>query len=161
MIHITLIDYKKLYEDSLRKIEERDFVIENQKADLETLKDLHNKDVERVSEITRNICDLKVEHLENEERLCDLLGGEGSLEDRITSAKELISHQNNALGYAHEQITSKDARIAELMKEGITDKDEALMELHQSYQRLQDDYYSLASLYDNAQKTIDRLCSNE
>lgn len=161
MIHISLIDYKKLYEETLHKLEENKFLIENQKADIAALKELHNKDVEHVSEITRNICDLKVEHLENDERLCDLLGGEGSLEDRILNAKELISHQNSALEYAREQIVSKDARIAELMKDGITDKDEALMELHQSYQRLQDDYYSISELYDNAQKTIDRLCSNE
>lgn len=161
MIHITLINYKKLYEKAMQDIATATEKVNLLTSYAEKLKKYHNEAVLRANKAIENIAASKVEHLEENERLCDLLGGIGSLEDRILGAKELIEHQNKALEYAREEILAKDARIADLMSDGITDKDEALMELHTSYQRLHDDYYSLKTLYDNAQKTIDRLCSND
>lgn len=161
MIHVTLIDYKKLYEDTKKTLEECKIELADLKETHKRLKELHNEATIRSNQTMELITKLKIEHLEEQESLCDLLGGEGALVDRILGAKECIEHQNKALEYAREEILRKDNRIAELMAEGITDENEALNELHASYSRLHDDYYSLKTLYDNAQKTIDKLCSND
>lgn len=162
MIHVTLIDYKRLYEDALKETETLKETIKEKDWETTTLKKAHNELVERNNKLEGRIVEIKTEQMEKMENLADIVGGEGSLEDRIYAIRELNEHLHAALRYTNEEIIRKDGRIAELLSENAeVNATEAFMELKMSYDRLHDDYYSLKEMYDNAQKTIDRLCGNE
>lgn len=160
MIHITLIDYKKLFENAEREIEELKFEKKAADDDMKALKTYHNQAVERSEKCLETLAAMREEHTMQDERLCNLLGGYGSLEDRINGAKEVMEKLRAENAYLKSEILTKDYRIADLMEENIPDRNEEAKELSDSYKRLYKEYYSLKEMYDKAQETIDRLCNN-
>lgn len=119
MIHVTLIDYKKLYEDSLREIKD----LTDEKAAIETLletvKTAHNASVVKMHD-EAVFFDAEIDaYNERLDSIADKLGGEGTIEERIDlkNATMTVLKETNRL--LTDKIATLESKIRYMAEERV------------------------------------------
>lgn len=153
-LNVNLLDYKTMYEEVLNDYERvlGENKVLQEKCD--TLVSVHNEDVAKYDTLITKHAVLKADYAERNANACDLLGGIGTLEERIERTINEYNLLREGLGYMKEEIAKRDERISELMAENLEPKE---TNEKGDYDVLYAEYEILAASYKKAQETIDTL----
>lgn len=154
MIHVSLINYKALYEESLTRYDKLASELLQAHKQIDVLKFDHNNQWDIIEGLKEELVKKDVEHDNSIIRLKGLVGGDGSIEERINN----VLSKTREIGEENEHLRSKleiaERKIQYLASENLSVKVE---HTENDYKRLEEDYNRLKESYENLERCYNAL----